>query len=299
MTNLYKTYNKITNGLKSKSWVMFLLMLIACYPSEDLNIPVGNDDNIPATDLDIYIQKEFIDKYDMAIRYKYVDNYVNPGERVAPPSVDNVRPMLDFIEDFWINPYLEIDNGETFFKEHVPPEIIFLGGLIYNSDGTVTLGTADAGARITFTNVNGIDPENENWVSQQLNVVYHEFAHTIHQRYKLPASFETISPAGYTSAGAWFTLTNEEALRRGFVSPYGTSNPNEDFAETVSFFLFDKDFYNNYITQEEDCNDIGCEERNEGRKKINQKLNAIIDHYQKVVGISLEELRAAIQSRLG
>ncbi|MEQ6120724.1 substrate import-associated zinc metallohydrolase lipoprotein [Reichenbachiella sp. MALMAid0571] len=296
---MYKIYSTQTQKLKLKSWALLPLFLVACYPSEDLNVPVKDADSIPATELDIYIQEEFIDKYDMAIRYRYVDNYVNPGERVAPPDIDNVRPMLDFIEDFWINPYLEIENGEAFFKEHVPPEIIFLGGLIYNSDGTVTLGTADAGARITFTNVNGINPEDESWVSQQLNVVYHEFAHTIHQRYKLPASFETISPSGYTSSGAWFTLTDEEALRRGFVSPYATSNPNEDFAETVSFFLFDKGFYENYITLEEDCTDIDCEERNEGRKKINQKLNAIIDHYEKVVAISLEELRAAIQSRLG
>lgn len=280
-------------------WLLAVILLSGCYDSEILDVPVNEPDNLPNTPLDNYIQEEFIDKYDMAIRYRFVDNYVDPGKRVTPPRLENVRPMLDFIEEFWINPYLEIQNGETFFKDHVPPEIIFLGGLIFNSDGTVTLGTADAGARITFTNVNGLDPEDEEWISLQLNVVYHEFAHTIHQRYKLPASFEKISPAGYTSAGSWFILSDGEALERGFVSPYATSSPNEDFAETVAFYLFTEDFHSIYITQEEDCTTVDCEERNEGRKKINQKLNAIIDHYKKVVDIDLEALRAAIQSRLG
>ena len=50
----------------------------------------------------------------------------------------------------------------------MPAEIVFLGGLIYNGDGTVTLGTADAGAQITFTNVNDIDPEDESWRALQL-----------------------------------------------------------------------------------------------------------------------------------
>ncbi len=274
-----------------------ILLLSSCYSSEELNVP-QKEQPVAESALDIYIQENFIDTYDMAVRYKFVDNYVKPGERVTPPRLDKVRPMLDFIEEFWIDPYLEVSNGEAFFKQHVPPEIIFLGGLIFNSDGTVTLGTADAGARITFTNVNDIDPEDEIWRDRQLNVVYHEFAHTIHQRYKLPPSFETISPSGYTSAGSWFVLSDGEALQRGFVSPYATSSPNEDFAETVSFFLFEKDFFEIYINQEPDCTSVACEQRNEGRKKIAQKLNAIIDHYDKSVDIDLEKLRDAIQSRL-
>ena len=47
-----------------------------------------------------------------------------------------------------------------------PAEIVLLGGLIFNDDGTVTLGTADAGAQITFTNVNAVDPNDEAWVER-------------------------------------------------------------------------------------------------------------------------------------
>ena len=234
----------------------------------------------------------------MAIRYRFVDRYISPTQRVTPPRLEVVKPMLDFIESYWIDPYVSVENGEEFFRKHVPSEIVFLGGLIYNDDGTVILGTADAGAQITFTDVNSIDLDDNNWLLQQLQTVYHEFAHIVHQKYKLPNAFETISPQGYTSAGAWFTLTREEALQRGFVSPYATSSPNEDFAETVAYFLFDENFYENYIDEESGCNTPDCESRNDGRKLISQKLNSILAHYKKVTGVKLEEVREEVQSKL-
>ncbi len=272
--------------------------LSACYPSEELSVPVNEPDTGLDSELDVYIDQNFTQEYGMAIRYKFVDNYVSPTERVTPPRIEAVRPMLDFIEEFWINPYLEVPNGEDFFRNHVPAEIVFLGGLIFNNDGTVTLGTADAGAQITFTNVNAVDPTDLEWRDLQLRTVYHEFAHSVHQRYKLPNAFETFTATGYTSAGAWFTLNDQQALGRGFVSPYATSSPNEDFAETVAFFFFDPDFNSNFIELIPDCEEGDCTIENEGRTSISIKLAAIDDHYERVTGVSLGALRDAIQSRL-
>lgn len=290
--------NKMTLTRYSSVLIVLLFGLGACYPEEELNVPVNNDQNTSTSALDKYINSNFTEEYGMAIRYRFVDNYVDPNTRVTPPRLDVVRPMLDFIEEFWIEPFLEVKNGEKFFREHVPAELIFLGGFIYNEDGTVTLGTADAGARITFTNVNSIDPDDEDWLFLQLNTVYHEFAHIVHQRYKLPTAFESISPQGYTSAGSWFVLSDDEALERGFVSPYATSSPNEDFAETVAFYLFDKDFNPNYINQEPDCITPECTNLNAGRELIQEKLSAISEHYEKVTGVELSKVRAAVQSRL-
>jgi substrate import-associated zinc metallohydrolase lipoprotein len=281
-------------------YLFFGLFLITsgCYQEEDLHVPVKGGGNVIKNEIDQYINEHFTHEFGVAIRYRFVDRYVSPTQRVTPPRLEVVMPMLDFIDEFWIAPYLAVENGETFFRNHVPAEIILLGGLIYNDDGTVILGTADAGAKITFTDVNSIDIDNEDWLLLQLNTVYHEFAHIVHQKYKLPNAFETISPQGYTSAGAWFTLTDEEALQRGFVSPYATSSPNEDFAETVAFYLFDANFYENFINAETNCNTPDCEKRNEGRVLITQKLNAILAHYEKVTGVKLEDVREEVQSKL-
>lgn len=248
--------------------------------------------------LDQFIQANFLDKYGVAVRYQFVDRYVDPTKRVTPPRKELVEPVLNFLTDYWIDPFVSVENGEEFFKDHVPAEVILIGSSIFNQDGTVTLGTADAGARITLTETNDIDEENIDWILRQLGTIYHEFAHIIHQRYNLPSNFQQISPQGYTSSGSWFTLTDEEALRRGFVSPYATSSFNEDFAETAAFVLFDPDFDEKFMQDEEDCNTVDCLERNEGRALIRRKLNTILAHYEQNTGVDLMEVRAIIQNKL-
>ena len=273
------------------------MVLSSCYPSEDLNVPV-QEVEIELTELDQFIDENYTQEYGMAIRYRFIDNYLSPGQVTTPPRVELVRPMLGFIDEFWIGPYEDVPGGDEFFRRHVPAEVVFMGGVIINVDGTVSLGFADSGANITFTNVNAFDPDDEDWVILQLRVVFHEFAHTVHQLYKLPNAFEDIAAAGYSGPTSWFVLSDDEALTRGFVSPYATSDPNEDFAETVAFWLFDPEFDQNFITIDPDCTTDACLRANEGKILIDQKLSTIIDHYDRVTGVSLEALRQAVQSRL-
>lgn len=275
-----------------------LVVLFGCYPDETLNVPVKQTDVKIETDLDKFIENNFRSEYGMAVRYRFVDRYIEPTQKVAPPRLSVVLPMLNFIQNFWIDPFLEVPNGEAYFRAYVPSEVVLLGGYIFNSNGTVTLGTADAGAQITFTNVNGLDLADKEWEALQLQTVYHEFAHIVHQRNKLPNNFEKIAPSGFTSAGGWFNLTDEEALLRGFVSPYATSSPNEDFAETVAFYLYNPDFVTSMLTDEPSCTTPECVDRNAGRELIRQKVTAIKEHYQKVVGINLDLVRNAVQAKL-
>ncbi|MEO9803110.1 MAG: putative zinc-binding metallopeptidase [Reichenbachiella sp.] len=284
-------------GISSLLFLGLLFLTVSCFEEDKLDTPVNAVDE-PVSDLDKYIDENFVQKYGIAIRYKFVDNFVDPGQRVAPPKLELVRPMLDFVDEFWVGVFADAPGGEEFFRSYVPAELVFLGGPIFNGDGTQTLGTADAGARITFTDVNSFDLTDEEWLTRQLNIVYHEFSHTVHQQFKLPTAFEEITSSGYSSAGSWFNVTEEQALQRGYVTPYATSSPNEDFAETVAFYMFDKDFFDTYITLEENCTTAACEDRNEGRKFVLEKLNSIKDHYLKVTGVDLDDLRAAVQSRL-
>ena len=287
--------------MRNKVWTFFLIgafaFLTACYPDEEVEAPVKEQD-FSEDALDQYIQENFVDEYGVAVRYQFVDRYVDQNKRVTPPKLDVVQPMLDFLTEYWIAPFTDVANGNRFFKAHVPAEIILIGSTMYNADGTVTLGTADAGARITLTEVNFVDIENQDWVFRQLGTIYHEFAHIMHQRYNLPPAWQEISPQGYTSLGSWYNLTDEEALQRGFVSPYGTSTFNEDFAEVVAFLLFRPDFYTRFIEDEANCNTVDCAARNEGRARLRRKYNAILEHYEQNTGVDLLAVRAIIQAKL-
>jgi substrate import-associated zinc metallohydrolase lipoprotein len=273
-----------------------LALATSCYNDDTVEAPIKVQ---PYSEdaLDQYIQANYTDEYGVAIRYRYVDRYVNQNKRVTPPRLTVVQPMLDFLTDFWIEPFVSVPNGDAFFRSHVPAEIIFIGSTMYNADGTVTLGVADAGARITLTEVNDIDRDNKAWIFRQLGTIYHEFAHIMHQRYNLPSNWQQISPQGYTSLGSWYNLTDAEALERGFVSPYGTSTFNEDFAELVAFLLFDPDFYTIYINDEV-CGDADCNARNEGRVKLRNKYNSALNHYKQNTGVDLLKVREIIQAKL-
>jgi substrate import-associated zinc metallohydrolase lipoprotein len=290
--------------IKNMNTKVFSLLLVgiftlvtSCYKDESVEAPViqqtASDDPI-----DIFIQTNFIEKYGIAVRYKFVDRYVDPNKRVSPPRRELVEPMLNFLTQLWIEPFTGVQNGRRFFERHVPAEIVFIGSPIYNNDGTVTLGTADAGARITLTEVNNIDVDNKLWLFRQLNTIYHEFAHIVHQRYNLPANWQDISPEGYTSLGSWYTLNDAQAIERGFVSPYGTSTYNEDFAEMVAYILFHPEFYETFIDDEPNCTTADCEARNEGRALIRRKYTAVLSHYEQVTGVDLLEVRAIIQDRI-
>lgn len=274
-----------------------LLMTFGCYERDEIDIE--QRETTPSTDeLDVYIRQNFVEPYGVAVRYAYVDRYVDPSKRVTPPDRDNVIPMLEFLQRYWVEPFTQVENGTTFFKRYVPSEVVFIGSTIYNADGTEILGTADAGARITLSRVNYIDTDDQQWMFLQLGTIYHEFAHVMHQNFKLPPNFQSISPQGYTSSGSWFVLTDEEALQRGFVSPYATSSFNEDFAETVAFMLYYPDFYERYYNDEENCTTLDCVTRNEGRELIRQKYSAILAHYKQYTGVDLLEIRAIVQERL-
>jgi substrate import-associated zinc metallohydrolase lipoprotein len=287
--------------MRNRIWTFLLIgglsLATACYPDEEVVAPQKEH---PFSDdpLDQYIQENFVDKYGVAVRYDFVDRYVDQNKRVTPPKLSVVQPMLNFLTEFWIEPFTDVANGTRFFKSHVPAEIILIGSTMYNADGTVTLGTADAGARITLTEVNFVDVSNRDWVFRQLGTIYHEFAHIVHQRYNLPPNWQQISPEGYTSLGSWYNLTDDEALERGFVSPYGTSTFNEDFAEVVAFLLFRPDFYTRFLEDEPGCTTVDCAERNEGRARLRRKYNAILEHYKQNTGVDLLQVRAIIQAKL-
>ncbi|HRK55518.1 MAG TPA: putative zinc-binding metallopeptidase, partial [Cyclobacteriaceae bacterium] len=111
--------------MKATTFFLFtILLLTGCYPDESLNVPVTQTDVQLETELDKFIETNFREKYGMAIRYRFVDRYVRPTQRVTPPRLEVVKPMLDFIQKFWVDPFLEVQNGEAYFRSHVPSEVV-------------------------------------------------------------------------------------------------------------------------------------------------------------------------------
>jgi substrate import-associated zinc metallohydrolase lipoprotein len=92
--------------------------------------------------------------------------------------------------------------------------------------------------------------------------MHHEFAHILHQQKTFPKKFETLS-AGYYDPMYWQERSdNDEDSKAedkidhskyaplGFVSAYGSSQPREDFVETISHYLVGSDIWWTHLLEE-------------------------------------------------
>jgi len=247
-------------------------------------------------DLDQYLKEEFRDPYGSVIIYDFVDRYIEPDKFAVPPKLELVQPVAALIKQAWINPYnIAADSGDDFMKRYFPAELVMLGSPIYNGDGTITLGIADAGVRVTLTQVNEYFPGNTPWIDGAFKTLHHEFAHIIDQNFNFDSqSFYDISGSDYTSPGSWVSETTDSAIAKGMVTPYGTSSVAEDFAELVSFIITSPadQFEAIYITPEPcDVGDQDCADRNVGRLRIQQKYDRVLEYFNNEVGVDLLKVR--------
>lgn len=238
-----------------------LIALITLFTSCDKDDKLNYEKReiVESTDeIDLFMKEHFLDKYNCAIRWKWDDKFVSIDYYVSPPMRQVVIKTAKMVENFWVNPFIESSaGGKAFIEKNFPPEIVFIGSEILNTNGTETLGFAEAGVRITLTELDQYNLKNMKWLKTQLHTIHHEFTHIVHQTYELPQGFEKISGSKYTG-NSWTTLAiykkgtdgkvlrdadgdpifdHSPAIKRGVTTAYGTTNEFEDFAELVSNFI--------------------------------------------------------------
>lgn len=306
--------------MKKSIFYIFCLSfwLMSCSDDESTNyVPESIEPSVD--EINVYFQENFQDKYGSAVRWQWIDKYVDINYIVAPAMRKVLIPTGEMIRRFWIEPFiLESKKSGEFIRKHFPPEIVCVGSELRNADGTRTLGYADAGVRITLTELNYFDLSNKEWVIQQLHTMHHEFSHIIHQTYKMPNGFNKITENNYTGQ-AWKdiyanaqneligkgiespkeaevdSVAQNMAIQRGMLTPYGTSSEFEDFAEVVSLYLLTDPvvFNQTYILSDPKRTFL-----DEGKANIDKKLALVKEYYMSNFSIDLTHLREIILQRL-
>lgn len=208
--------------MKKLIYILFGLCLFSSCQDDENKAYVSEKVDLSTDEIDVYFQENFQDKYRCAIRWKWVDRYVDISYIVAPAMRKVVVPTGEMLRRFWIEPFiLESKASADFIRDHFPPEIVLVGSELRNADGTRTLGYADAGVRITLTELNYFDLSRKDWVIQQLHTIHHEFSHIIHQKYNLPVGFNKVTENNYTGR-AWqdmYVHAQQELGAAGVQSP--------------------------------------------------------------------------------
>jgi substrate import-associated zinc metallohydrolase lipoprotein len=155
---------------------------------------------------------------------------------VTPVKEECVIPVMELIRDVWIGPYKHM-KGEEFIKDYAPKNYVLIGSPRYNTNGTITLGEAEGGNKVTLYRLNwwvtNNPDEYKDLVQRILRTTHHEFTHTLNQIIRYPEEFMYIT----ASESAWTNVSDEAARDKGYISPYASDSPGEDFAEMLAYIL--------------------------------------------------------------
>lgn len=267
------------------------IVLGACNEDKLDSHSIFNTESPERNAFDTWLLLNYIVPYNIQFNYKYIDKESDNTYNLIPAEYDKCVAMAKLTKYLWIDSYNEL-LGETFIKTYCPRMIQLIGSKAYNSQGSVVLGTAEGGLKITLYNVNELDVNNPNidflntWF---FKTMHHEFAHILHQTKNYSTDFNLIS-TDYQGP-SWLNLESDEiANTMGFITRYASFSPDEDFVEIIS----------NYITHDADywesvLNNGGAL----GKIKLQKKFDIVRKYLKDSWGIDIDKLRDIVQRRSG
>ena len=211
--------------------VLAMVYLSSC--SEDVDFgPSIYDTSTPyLSDVDKWIRENYIGLHNIDVIYKWQDIEAESDKNLTPPRADTVVPFLRVVKKAWLDTYITL-CGKDVMNPIFPKQLLLLGSNSYNTDGTVTQGTAEGGKKIVLYNLDEFNPSDSDNVKKSIRVLHHEFCHILNQKKEYNIAFEQVTPSSYTAT--WTNNSDKVANAAGFVTPYAMAEPGEDFAEMVA-----------------------------------------------------------------
>ena len=168
---------------------------------------------------DTWLLLNYVEPYNIQFNYKYIDHESDNNYNLVPAEYDKAVAMAKLTKYLWIDSYNEL-LGDTFIKTYCPRMIQLIGSKAFNNQGSVVLGTAEGGLKITLYNINGLNPSSPSidflneWF---FKTMHHEFAHILHQTKNYSTDFNLIS-TDYQGP-SWLNLESDAvANKMGYVT---------------------------------------------------------------------------------
>jgi substrate import-associated zinc metallohydrolase lipoprotein len=285
--------------LKIYLLILTLAVFASCKKEDDLGdvsaIPGLGGDSWVATELDNYIRDTFTIPFNVAAKYRWDQGELDFNKTLTPPREEKIRPVLSSIKKVWIDNYVA-EAGMLFMQKYIPKFFVLVGSANWNTDGTITLGTAEGGRRIVLYVLNdfrvkgmqGYVPSDSVNIKMMFHTIEHEFGHIMHQTVMYPQEFKRISVGDYTSN--WNNIADSTANEKGFISAYAESAPDEDFVEMISIMLTEgKARYDAFVNSIKSA---------EARSKLRQKEAIVVAYFKDVWNINFTSLQTRTRNSI-
>ena len=237
-----------------------------------------------------WMENNYTLPYNVDMQYKLNDIETEGKHNLVPADSAKSAKLAIITKYMWFDAYNEV-AGQNFVKLNSPRVVMLVGSPAFNSDGTETLATAEGGYKVTLYRVNELTKEtiyNYNWLNFYFfHTMHHEFTHILNQKKPYDEAFDKITPTTYVS-GEWYQLGEEECLKEGYISNYARSEPREDFAELLSFYVTDSP---------QKWNDRLQRAGTKGASLINQKIALIKSYMKNSWNIDIDDLRDVVLRR--
>ena len=273
--------------------LLFLLVGAVLFSGCDNDNPSGEsifvDPTGEKTEFEKWLKENYVDPYNVRVAYRLEDIETDFDYNVVPADLKKSKQMVMLMKHLWIEAYEEVaEDGLDFIRTTIPKHLHLVGSAEHNAqEGTIRLGVAEGGMKITITEVNNLQPYNI--VNQNyFGTIHHEFAHVLHQTKEFAVDFNEISASDYAPT-TWFNRKTEaEYLPLGFITNYAGSQPREDFVEIISRYV-------TWPRTEWDRRFAAAGP--DGQAKITKKLNIAKTYMQNTWGVNLDELYRVVQRR--
>lgn len=288
---------------------------------------------IAQTDLDRYVEQAVTSPYNIEVSYRYKEYEIDRSWVTIPARTSNSLQFVNVLKYLFLEPYTEV-MGLDSVRLLSPQELVLNGALAYNPppSRSNTRAFTINGVKIVFMNINEFDfptlrsyydqldelqasgataryNQLNSWVQQQnqealdrlrtnyLRTIYHESAHTYHQRIEPNRDFHRISSLDYRQAD-WFngwTREGKNFLHYGFITAYASQEPDEDFAELFANYII--------LTPAEwearlvEANVTPEGRSSTGRQIIERKFKLLSDYLEDNWRLNIDTLRSHVQRR--
>lgn len=263
-------------------------------PSDPTNFPTTP---VERNAFDQWLLKNFTYPYNVSFLYKMKDIESDMTKNLVPADSAKSTKLAIIIKYLWFDAYAEA-IGPDFIKENVPRVIHLIGSPAFNSNGTIVLGTAEGGQKVTLYTVNSLTDENLKDYSYlndyYFHTMHHEFTHILNQKVAYNKSFDKVTASGYVS-GDWTNVEDVDAQKKGFVTAYAMEEGKEDFAEMLSTYVTSTPTQWEKILSTAGANMV--DETLTARQAIEHKLSIVRDYMSKSWGLDIDKLRDAVLHR--
>lgn len=271
------------------SVMLFSAALTACSEDDLSTTSVVRPTLTEETELDRWLDRNYIKPYNIQVKYRFEDIESSMGYYLTPASYEQSIAMAKLMRHMCLEAYDEITGSTEFIKSYFPKILFLVGSYAYKTNGSVVLGTAESGAKITLYNLDNLVPTAVNAKTAYFKTIHHEFGHILNQTKPYPTDFTEISGTDYVQDQCFeIYKTTESALQDGFISPYASKADGEDFVELISLYV---------NRTAEEWEEMLTTAGDTGRSKIEAKFEIVYNYMNNSWDIDLNKLREIVLRR--